>query len=152
MARTTLPKEDPARRNKHEITTFVRRTDDELIGPDLSWTIDWHPKTREWWDTWRRHEMAPMLEQTDWDFLEDTALLHHGVWNGGRVSIAQQTNALAEIRQRVAKFGATLEDRLKLRIKFADTQIVEDKAANGPQIANKVDYRAVLEAEVNDAS
>ena len=94
--------------------------------------------------------MAPLLERTDWDFLEDTALLHHGVWNGGRVSIAQQTNALAEIRQRVAKFGATLEDRLKLRIKFADTQIVEGKVAKGPQVENKIDYKTLLEAD--DAS
>ena len=144
MARTVIPKDDPVRRNKNESTTLIRRTDDTLIGPELHWSIDWHPKTREWWDMWRKHELAPVMEPSDWEFLEDTALLHHGVWNGGRVSIAQQTNALAEIRQRVAKFGATLEDRLKLRIRFADTQIAENRASNMPQVQNKVDYRELL--------
>jgi hypothetical protein len=127
MAYTVLPKENPQRRNKHTELTLDRR-DGTLIGPELSWTIDWHPQTREWWDTWRRSEIAPMLENSDWDFLQDTALIHHDIWNNQRMSVAQKTNALAEIRQRVAKFGATYEDRLKLRIKFADASIKEDQA------------------------
>lgn len=141
MAYTVLPKENPARRNKHDTTVLERREDTDLIGPDLHWTIDWHPKTREWWDMWRRSELAPAMEPSDWEFLSDTALLHHDVWNG-RISVAQKTNALAEIRQRVAKFGATLEDRIKLRIKFADANIKEDKAK--PIVNDKKDYRQRL--------
>lgn len=144
MAYTVLPKENPQRNNKHTVTILDRRDDDELIGPDLHWSIDWHPKTREWWDTWRRTEIALLLEASDWEFLQDTALLHHRVYND-RSSIAQVTAAMAEIRQRVAKFGATFEDRLKLRIKFAETTTAEAKAANGPQVEKKVSYKALME-------
>lgn len=127
MARTVIPKEDPARRNKHTELILDRR-DGSLIGPDLSWTIDWNHKTREWWDAWRRSAIAPMLEETDWEELENTALIHHNIWNNPKLSVAQMAAALAEIRQRVAKYGATYEDRLKLRIKFADASIREDQA------------------------
>ncbi len=123
-----IPKEDPARRNKHTELVLDRR-DGTLIGPELSWTIDWNHKTREWWDSWRRSAIAPMLEETDWEELENTALIHHNIWNNnGKLSVAQMAAALAEIRQRVAKYGATYEDRLKLRIKFADASIKEDQA------------------------
>lgn len=141
MARTIIPKENPARRNKHTELTLERR-DGTLIGPELSWTIDWHPETREWWDTWRRSEIAPMLEESDWAELKNTALLHHRIWSNEKLSVAQVSAALAEIRQRVAKFGATYEDRLKLRIKFADASIREDKA--NPIITNRVNYEEML--------
>lgn len=141
MARTVIPKENPARRNKNQELVLDRR-DGTLIGPELSWTIDWNHKTREWWDTWRRSEIAPMLEDTDWEELENTALLHHNIWSTGKVSVAQMSAALAEIRQRVAKFGGTYEDRLKLRIKFADASIKED-AAN-PIQSNRVNYKDLL--------
>lgn len=143
MARTVIPKENPARRNKHQELTLDRRADDNLIGPDLTWTVDWHPATKEWWDDWRRSEIAPMLEKSDWNFLQDTAVLHHEVYNNKRASIAQKTAALGEIRQRVSKFGATYEDRLKLRIKFADASIKEDKA--NPVIEKRVDYKSLVE-------
>jgi hypothetical protein len=127
MARTVIPKEDPQRRNKHTELVLDRR-DGSLIGPELSWTIDWNHKTREWWDAWRRSAIAPMLEETDWEELENTALIHHNIWGNPKLSVAQMAAALAEIRQRVAKYGATYEDRLKLRIKFADASIKEDQA------------------------
>lgn len=143
MARTVIPKENPLRRNKHDTVTLERRNDDILIGPDLSWTIDWHPKTRSWWDTWRASPQALMFEQTDWEELENAALLHHNIWNNPKQSVAQVSAGLAELRQRVAKFGATYEDRLKLRMKFADAAVKEDKA--DPIIKKKIDYRGLLE-------
>jgi hypothetical protein len=147
MAYTVLPKENPARNNKHQSTVLERRTDDELIGPDLHWSIDWHPITKEWWDEWRRSEIAVILEPSDWKFLQDTALIHHRSYNDTRTSIAQVTAAMAEIRQRVAKFGATLEDRLKLRIKFAETTTAENKAAAGPAVDKKINYRALVQSD-----
>lgn len=145
MVGRVIPKANPARNNKHVTLKLDRRDDDILIGPDLSWTIDWHPQTKAWWDTWRRSEMAPMMEPSDWDFLQDTALIHHDIWQNPKMSIAMKTNALAEIRQRVAKFGATYEDRLKLRITFADASIREDKA--NPIVSKRVDYKERLGAE-----
>ncbi|WP_226654965.1 hypothetical protein [Leifsonia sp. LS1] len=50
-----------------------------------------------------------MLSEPDWDFLLDTALMHHTMWAKGRWEFA------SEVRLRAAKFGATPEDRLRLR-------------------------------------
>jgi hypothetical protein len=144
---TNITKENTARRNKHQ-ELVVERRNGELIGPDLSWTIDWHPKTREWWDSWRASDQAIMFEQTDWEELESAALIHHKIWNTEhKISVAQLSAGLAELRQRVAKFGATYEDRLKLRMKFADASVKEDKMKDS---VRKKDYRAALGAD--DAS
>ncbi|MDO5619283.1 phage terminase small subunit [Kocuria sp.] len=71
---------------------------------------DWHPLTRRWWNHWRRSPQASrMLSDPDWDFLLDTALMHHIMWSKGKWEYA------SEIRIRVAKFGATVEDRLRLK-------------------------------------
>ena len=143
MAFTVLPKENPARRNKHDNISVVRREDGSLVGPELNWTIDWHPKTRDWWDAWRRSPQAILFEETDWEELESTALIHHSIWNNPKASVAQISAGLAEMRQRVAKFGATMEDRLKLRMKFADVNLKEDKANELP--VKKTNYQAMLE-------
>lgn len=148
MAFTVLPKENPARRNKHDNISVDRREDGSLVGPELSWTIDWHPKTRAWWDAWRASPQAVLFEQTDWEELESTALIHHSIWNNPKTSVAQISAGLAEMRQRVAKFGATMEDRLKLRMKFADVNLKEDKANELP--VKTTNYQAMLE-ESNDS-
>jgi hypothetical protein len=82
--------------------------DGALRGPDLP-EYDWHPRTLAWWDTWRRSPLAQEFGQTDWDFLIDTAFLHSQMW-GGEVRLA------GEVRLRAAKFGATPEDRLRLKV------------------------------------
>lgn len=88
--------------------------DKKLRGPALPRTagldLPWHPRTKAWWDTWRKSPQAQVMVDTDWDFLLDTALLHNTMWLGGRTDLA------AELRLRVAKFGATLEDRLRLKL------------------------------------
>lgn len=139
MAYTTLPKENPARRNKHDSLVLTRRVDAELLGPDLPWSIDWHPMTKVWYENFRLSDIAPYLEDGDWIFLLDTAYLHHRAYTD-RSSIAQVTAAMAEIRQRVAKFGVTPEDRAKLRIKFADAVKKEENAT--PK--KTVDYRNLV--------
>lgn len=83
--------------------------DGELRGPDLP-EADWHPATVAWWSTWRKSAQAKLLIDTDWSFLLDTALMHNAMWSNQRWEFA------AEIRLRVAKFGATLEDRQRLKL------------------------------------
>jgi hypothetical protein len=106
--RTHLPEDNRDRR-------IVRGT--KYFGPELPKGTevlpegeDWHPATRRWWNHWRRSpQSARMLSDPDWDFLLDTALIHHIMWSKGRWEFA------AEVRIRVAKFGATVEDRLRLK-------------------------------------
>ena len=69
---------------------------------------------------WGESPLSADYTQTDWDFLLDTALIHARFWMGN-LSLA------GELRLRVAKFGATPEDRARLRIQFADAEVAEAK-------------------------
>ena len=120
---------DPAkrrRRNVDPIPTTVVADDGELRGPALPDDVlkddDWHPRTRAWWHTWRSSPKAQAFTATDWDFLLDTALMHHTMWSAGRWEFA------AELRLRAAKFGATPEDRLRLRMRI---ETPDSKPAGG---------------------
>lgn len=94
--------------------------------PDLPDDVEWHARTRDWWATWARSELAKDFTASDWSFLLDTALMHHAMWSKGQWTLA------AEVRLRVAKFGATPEDRARLRIVFADADEKDAKRADVP--------------------
>lgn len=90
--------------------------------PDLPDDVfDWPEQTRRWWKMWADSPLSDHFMSSDWSFLLDTALLHASVWSGDLAH-------LPELRIRVAKFGATPEDRARLRIQFADAD-----AADGGQ-------------------
>lgn len=80
--------------------------------PSLPTDFEWHAQTSVWWQMWGDSEIAKTFTAADWQFLLDTARLHTAFWNG-------ILGTAAELRQRVAKFGATPEDRARLRIFFA---------------------------------
>lgn len=83
--------------------------------PALPRDVDWHRQTRAWWRMWRDSPQAETFTAVDWSFLLDTALMHHAMWSKGQWTLA------AEVRLRVAKYGATPEDRARLRWFYADT-------------------------------
>jgi hypothetical protein len=114
------PSDKRARRNVDPIGT---RTLDLIraAAPDLPDGVDWHLQTRAWWDIWSRSELAKDFTESDWSFLLDTALMHHAMWSKGQWTLA------AEVRLRVAKYGATPEDRARLRIVFADADAKDDR-------------------------
>lgn len=85
-------------------------TDDPDVGKVI---IEWHPQTIAWWDMWGRAAQSDTFTESDWSVLLETAFLHHKFWNG-------DMKVAPELRLRVAKFGATPEDRARLRMFFAD--------------------------------
>ena len=97
---------DTARRQAEMIRL---EADGALRGPELPDSVDFHPRTIVWWDNWRRSPQAQHMGQVDWDFMVDTAMMHSQMWNG-------DLKMAAEVRIRVAKFGATPEDRLRLKV------------------------------------
>lgn len=103
---------DPAtrvRRNKTETTSV--ESDNRTRGPALPDDVmdePWHPQTKRWWLTWRKSPQAKTWLPTDWNYLLDTALMHHAMWSKGRWDFA------SEVRIREAKFGATPADRRSL--------------------------------------
>jgi len=109
-----------ARRNADGVPTtviaFTKGTQPPL--PELDGT-DWPDRTREWWAMWGETPLADHFMDIDWQFLLDTALLHAAVWGAGDFS------KLPELRIRVAKYGATPEDRARLRIQFADADAAD---------------------------
>ena len=111
---------DPAkrrRRNADPKSTDTLISDGRTRGPALPDGVlpdgeDWHSRTRAWWTTWRKSAQAQAFTPTDWDFLLDTALMHHTMWSKQRWEFA------AELRLRAGKLGATPEDRMRLRIQI----------------------------------
>lgn len=128
------PSPDAIRRNKRpEFTQLME--DGTLRGPELpdgvlgedkeGKPIQWHKVTRQWWDNWRRSPQATrMLSAPDWDYLLDTALMHHNMWHNGRWDFA------SEVRLRVAKFGATPDDRNRLRAEIITVPEVGEVSDN----------------------
>lgn len=106
---------DPATRRRRNIAPVptIIESDDAIRGPELPEGYDWPLATRNWWHTWRTSPQSQTLTDTDWDFLLDTARLHAEFWFG-------DNKVAAELRLRVAKFGATPEDRLRLRLQIAE--------------------------------
>lgn len=103
----TLSRERDERRRAESFT--IVSADGSLHGPDLPDGFEWPDQTVAWWETWRKSAQAKTFTDTDWSFLIDTAVMHAEFWLGNR--------ALApELRLRVAKFGATPEDRMRLKI------------------------------------
>lgn len=116
---------DPRRRaraNADPIATTIIKFE-KADQPTLPEDIDWPPATVSWWRMWDESPLSEHFMTSDWSFLLDTALLHAAVWGSGDFT------KLSELRIRVAKFGATPEDRARLRIQFAEA----DDADGGQQ-------------------
>ncbi|MCW2768537.1 MAG: hypothetical protein JWO11_4496 [Nocardioides sp.] len=119
---------DPAkrrRRNADPVPTTYVVADGQVRGPDLPEDYPWHAQTRAWWETWRSSPQAKTFTDTDWRFLTDTALLHNALWSG-------DAKVGAELRLRVAKFGATPEDRARLRLQVSGGGDVPPAEAEQP--------------------
>lgn len=98
--------------------------------PDLPEGIQWPDRTREWWAMWAESPLSATFGQTDWDFLLDTAVLHAAFWSG-------DVSAAAELRIRVAKFGATPEDRARLRIQFSEADERDSRKTGAAKAGDK---------------
>lgn len=83
----------------------------------------WPPQTMEWWGMWGQDPLSAEFRPTDWSELLDTAVIHGLYWMGN----VKMGN---ELRLRTARFGATQEDRLRLRIQYATADEAETKRDN----------------------
>lgn len=133
---------DPSRRAGHtkdpNVQTVLRFEQAEPPSlPDHPGEDDWPERTLDWWEMWVASPQADTFSSTDWDFLLDTALLHARLWRG-------EVTAAAELRLRVAKFGATPEDRARLRMQFAQADEADSKRpATGSSKARYADLKVL---------
>lgn len=110
--RGVAPKDPSQLRRRNKTAPFtVLVADGKVHGPELPDDFHWPAATLKWWETWRTSAQAARFTETDWSFLIDTAVLHAEFWLGDR-----SRPVAAELRLRVAKFGATPEDRARLRL------------------------------------
>lgn len=91
--------------------------------------VSWPAETRRWWKMWGDSPLSAEFTSTDWSELLITARLHAAVVDG-------DLKHAAELRLRVAKFGATPEDRARLRITFAAADDAEAKRSTPPSGAS----------------
>lgn len=145
MAGIGPPPKDPssrARKNKDPQPQTILRFE-QAEAPDLP-TVEilqegelvewrWPARTVEWWETWRSSPQAEHFSSTDWQFLLDTALIHSRLWTG-------DLSAAGELRLRVAKFGATMEDRARLRMQFAAADDADARRPEGAAPKSKERY------------
>jgi hypothetical protein len=82
---------------------------------------DWHPQTIRWYQTWIDSPLSEHFTSTDWQYLLETAFIQNRFW-AGNMQVA------GELRLRAAKFGATPEDRARLRIQVVTADEAEAKA------------------------
>ena len=98
----------------------------------------WPARTMEWWATWGHSPQAEHFMATDWEFLLETAQIHRKFWAG-------DMRLAGELRIRVSKFGATMEDRARLRMQFAQADEADAKrpASKAGASSHYGDLRAV---------
>jgi hypothetical protein len=97
-----------------DLPDFDIERDGELV------SFSWPAQTVAWWQMWADSPLSANFTSTDWSELLDTSILHARLWRGDH-------KVAGELRLRVAKFGATPEDRARLRITFAQANEAEDK-------------------------
>lgn len=145
------PKDENSRVNRVKSKydkTVLPVADGVLRGPDLpEFRRPWCTRTLEWWDMWRKSPQALLMTETDWETMLEAAIIHNEIWRNRMPNDRLSPNALvqlmSELRQRVASFGATWEDRQKLRLTIDAPMSKEEEdakiAADAQQAVNYVE-------------
>lgn len=118
-AKRARPTDD--KRRQAEFTVLY--PDGVVYGPELPDVIEWPQQTVEFWEALRTDPAASTWTDVEFKILLDCALLHADLWSGN-------AKVAGEIRLRLAQFGLTPGDRLRVR------QVV---AATGTRPPNKFD-------------
>lgn len=100
--------------------------------------IVWPAETRDFWQVWAGSPLSAEFTATDWSELLIAARLHAAVVEG-------DLKSAPELRLRLAKFGATPEDRARLRITFAAADEAEQKTEQ-PRSSRRSDRYVGLRA------
>jgi len=145
--------DDRVRRNAPVYDKIPVKWDGLQRGPDLPEDVEWCPRTREWWKTWRHSPQSMVMTPTDWELMLETALLHNMLWsprrNQGAVSVTQLAS---EVRRRVAAYGASFEDRVKLRMSIETPQsAASEEEAIEEAAKSAIDYAERLNAKAAES-
>ena len=95
--------------------------------------IAYPEETKRWWGHWKTSPLIDGFTIHDWEYLLETSVIHAKFWLG--IDFAKMEAAL---RQRMAKFGVTPEDRAKLRIIAVTAETAEERAEEARQLNAQV--------------
>ncbi|MFD4608289.1 hypothetical protein ACFWOT_09245 [Streptomyces sp. NPDC058440] len=140
MTRGPKPKDNAVRRNKHPHAQQLSAgaTEGRALPPGLGVRT---AGAKRFWKTWATSPQAAKWAETDWAELEITCKLVDEFYGG-------ETKLAGEIRQRVAKWGATVEDRARLRMSIEDDQDQDQADETAPEPTTDLDeelYRLLSE-------
>ncbi|MFI5877544.1 hypothetical protein ACIBAH_34945 [Streptomyces sp. NPDC051445] len=114
MTRGPAPKPNAQRRNVHEHAQELAPA--AQPGRELPRVLGVTTGgAKRFWKTWSTSPQTVHWVETDWAELEITTKLVDEFFKG-------DTKLAGEIRQRVSKWGATVEDRNRLRIKLEEPE------------------------------
>lgn len=135
-SRGPVPKENAVRRNTIDLSHLEG---DEEVPEKLRKLFkrdSYSVFTQRWWDTWVASDQAKSFKATDWLRLQMLAMLVEAyVRRPGH-------NALAEIRQNESLLGATVMDRMRLRMNQKDRDGKQSKLESLPEnVADMELYR-----------
>jgi hypothetical protein len=122
MAGRGFPPKSPDRRagkqKDHTAQTVLRS--ESVEPPALPERYAEIPEVAQWWETWVFSPQAEVFGSTDWQFLLDTLPLVAAYYEGN-------LKVAAELRLRMASYGATPADRARLRMTFAQADQADAK-------------------------
>ncbi|MFF4557176.1 hypothetical protein [Streptomyces sp. NPDC001422] len=127
MTRGPKPKENAVRRNvhKHAQQLAAGATEGRALPPGLGVQTT---GAKRFWKTWATSPQAAKWAETDWAELEITVKLVDAFYLGDH-------KMAGEIRQRVSKWGATVEDRARLRMSIDGDEDQDPDETAGPEAA-----------------
>ncbi len=133
MAGKGFAPNDPKNVTTVEYTPSVQPPLPDLM-PDGS---PWPPESVALWAALAEYPLAKDWTLIEWLYHMDTVVIHAEFWLTGKATYA------AELRLRLAKIGATAEDRARLRIAFANADEAEGRKDKTPARSAKDQFRGL---------
>jgi hypothetical protein len=139
VGRGPAPKENAVRRNTVDLSHLEGDEDVPDKLRKLFKRDSYSVATCRWWDTWVESDQAESFKATDWQRLQMLAPLVEAYFR------RPGHNALAEIRQNESLLGATVTDRMRLRMNRKDSEKAgSDKPESLPEnVADFELYRSL---------
>lgn len=97
----------------------------------------WPPESEALWAALRDYPLSDDWTLVEWLYHLDTIVIHAEFWLTGKATYA------AELRLRLAKIGATAEDRARLRIAFANADDAEKRGSGAPPPSAKEQFKGL---------
>ena len=116
-----------------ELPTYFRITDANEDGELVLKRVKYPPETRNWWELWANSPLNDGFTAHDWAYLLEVSVIHAQFWLD-----IDRMKCAAELRQRMANFGATPADRARLRIITVTADNAEETAEEARRLNAQV--------------